>query len=350
MSYKGDQCGTGLCTTPAPTACSTVRHVHEVHTYEVVPRKTRKRLPWMQAWSANCVPYKAGSLVIHCNEYWYNLCETYSPPDSNGDWHVFDPEEFFRWYHENARGSCNTLTIPVYDREISCAVRDDDPYCAGTQYKLWLKGDVVTGGDGKVYVSLVDNNATFPPNTGWSEGRYLIDIVRGLVLKSSTPTSYCGALLAGSVSNELNANPVPTPGTNFTFTPFTATQNADVFVENWWTGLLGRASDPVGKSFWVSRFKASATSTELVDTAKAFVTAALNPVGGGAADAALLRSMDDSRFVSVMFNAFLGRNGDIPGVQYWAGVARAEGRDQMIPRFLANGEFAVHAGSVRGNG
>ena len=183
MSYKNDQCGTGLCVTPAPTACGTVRHVHEVHTYEVVPRKTRKRLPWMQPWSANCVPYRAGSLVIHCNEYWYNLCESYSPPGGNGDWFVFDPEEFFRWFHENARGGCNTLSIPVYAREIGCAARDEDPYCASTNYKLWVKGDVVAGADGKVYVNLVHNNATYPPNLGWSQGRYLIDLIGELVVK-----------------------------------------------------------------------------------------------------------------------------------------------------------------------
>ena len=205
MSYKGDQCGTGLCVTPAPTACSTVRHVHEVHTYEVVPRKTRKRLPWMQPWGANSVPYKAGSLVIHCNEYWYNLCESYSPPGENGDWYVFDPEEFFRWFHENARGGCNTLAIPVYAREIGCAARDEDPYCASTDYKLWSTGDVVTGADGKVYVSLVDNNATFPPNTGWSAGRALEDLVRDYVL--------------GRLTNVDTPTPTPTPTPSPTPTP-----------------------------------------------------------------------------------------------------------------------------------
>ena len=341
MSYKGDQCGTGLCVTPAPTACSTVRHVHEVHTYEVVPRKTRKRLPWMQPWSANCVPYKAGSLVIHCNEYWYNLCESYSPPGENGDWYVFDPEEFFRWFHENARGGCNTLAIPVYAREIGCAARDEDPYCAGTNYKLWMKGEVAAGADGKVYVNQVDNNATFPPNLGWSQGRYLLDLISELVVKG----------VAGQTTS-----PTPTPtstplsGTNFTFSPIVSTQTVDVFLENWWTGLLGRSSDSDGKAFWRGQLMAAITPVQLAGVANGFVGAARDPADGGAGDASLLDAMSESRFVSAMFNAFLGKNGEIPGVQYWADEARNLGRTQMVLNFLTNGEFAAHALAAKGNG
>ena len=341
MSYKNDQCGTGLCVTPAPTACGTVRHVHEVHTYEVVPRKTRKRLPWMQPWSANCVPYKAGSLVVHCNDYWYNLCESYSPPGENGDWHVFDPEEFFRWFHENARGGCNTLSIPVYAREIGCAARDEDPYCASTNYKLWMKGEVAAGADGKVYVNQVDNNATFPPNLGWSQGRYLLDLIGELVVKG----------VAGQTTSP-TPTPTPTPlsGTNFTFSPFVSTQTVDVFLENWWTGLLGRSSDHTGKAFWRGQLMAAITPVQLASVANGFVGAARDPADGGAGDAALLDSMSESRFVSAMFNAFLGRNGEIPGVQGWADEARNLGRTQMVINFLTNGEFASHALAAKGNG
>ena len=342
MSYKNDQCGTGLCVTPAPTACSTVRHVHEVHTYEVVPRKTRKRLPWMQPWSANCVPYKAGSLVIHCNDYWYNLCESYSPPGENGDWHVFDPEEFFRWFHENARGGCNTLSIPVYAREIGCATRGEDPYCAGTNYKLWMKGEVAAGADGKVYVNQVDNNATFPPSLGWSQGRYLLDIVGELVVKT------CAHRHAGL--DTLNSTSPPTPGTNFTFTPFVPTQSIDVFLENWWTGLLGRVSDPVGKAFWRGKLEAANTPVQLVSVANAFVTAARDPADGSAQDTLMLDSMSEPRFTSAMFNAFLGKDGDTSGVQRWVDEARNLGRTQMALNFLSQPAFSTNALSVKGNG
>ena len=352
MSYKGDQCGTGLCVTPAPTACSTVRHVHEVHTYEVVPRKTRKRLPWMQPWSANCVPYKAGSLVIHCNEYWYNLCESYSPPGGNGDWNVFDPEEFFRWFHENARGGCNTLSIPVYARETGCAPRHDDPYCASTNYKLWMKGEVAADADGKVYVNLVDNNATYPPNLGWSQGRYLLDLIGELVVKGvASSNGGCGyrqTIAAGQ--GTLTPTPTPTPGTSFTYAPFVPTQTIDVFLENWWTGLLGRSSDAAGKAFWRGQLMGAVTAAQLVSVANGFVMAARDPADGSPEDALLLDAMSESRFVQGMYNAFLGKNGDTLGVQYWADEARNLGRTQMVINFLTNGEFATHALAAKGNG
>ena len=346
--YKDDQCSTGLCVTPAPTACNTVRHVHEVHTYEVIPRKTRKRLPWMQPWSGNCVPYKAGSLVIHCNEYWYNLCETYSPPSENGDWHVFDPEEFFRWFHESARGGCTTLAVPVYARETGCGPRHDNPYCASTNYKLWMKGEVAADADGKVYVNLVDNNAMFPPSAGWSQGRYLLDLVGELVV-GSCAFRYVAAdgLFSPGASTHV---PTPTPGTNFTFSPFVSTQSVDVFLENWWTGLLGRPSEAVGKAHWRSRFTTTDTPAQLVDVATGFVLAAFDSADGGAGDAALLNSMSDARFVSAMYNAFLGVNGDTPSVQYWADAARTQGRTQMVRSFLNTGEYAAHALTARGNG
>ena len=351
MSYKGDQCGTGLCVTPAPTACGTVRHVHEVHTYEVVPRKTRKRLPWMQPWSANCVPYRAGSLVIHCNEYWYNLCESYSPPGGNGDWFVFDPEEFFRWFHENARGGCNTLAIPVYAREIGCAARDEDPYCAGNNYKLWAKGEVAAGADGKVYVNLVDNNATYPPNLGWSQGRYLLDLIGELVVKGVASSNGGGT---PTPTPSPTPSPTPTPGTSFTFAPFVSTQTIDVFLENWWTGLLGRSSDAAGKAFWRAQFMAATTATQFAGVANGFVAAARDPNDHGSpgmpADALLLDAMSESRFVQGLYNAFLGKNGDIPGVQYWADAGRNLGRTAMVYAFLTNGEFAAHAATVKGNG
>ena len=179
----------------------------------------------------------------------------------------------------------------------------------------------------------------------------MLDLIGELVVKgvagvtpTSTPTP------TPTPSPTPTPTPTPTPGTNFTFAPFVSTQTIDVFLENWWTGLLGRASDASGKAFWRGQLANAFTAAQLSGVANGFVTAALDPNDGSAADASLLDAMSESRFVQGMYNAFLGKNGDIPGVQYWADEARNLGRTQMVINFLTNGEFAANAATAKGNG
>ena len=149
-------------------------------------------------------------------------------------------------------------------------------------------------------------------------------------------------------------SPTPTPDTSYTFAPFVSTQTIDVFLENWWTGLLGRPSDAAGKAFWRDQLMAATTDTQFAEVASGFVAAARDPNDPGnpgrPADALVLDAMSESRFVQGLYNAFLGKDGDIPGVQYWADAGRNLGRTEMVYAFLTNGEFAANVATVKGNG
>ena len=96
------------------------------------------------------------------------------------------------------------------------------------------------------------------------------------------------------------------------------------------------------------------TPAQLAGVANGFVDAARDPNDPGSpgmpADSTLLAAMSESRFVGAMYNAFLGKDGDITGLQYWSDEARTLGRTQMVINFLTNGEFATKALAAKGNG
>jgi hypothetical protein len=108
-------------------------------------------------------------------------------------------------------------------------------------------------------------------------------------------------------------------------------------------GLLGRVPDRDGFTFWASQFAASACSAGGVAAVADRIAAAFV---ASPEYQALKRT--DHEFVGDLYNAFLRRGGDLPGVLFWIGQLQsgAQTRERVRAQFAASAEFAARTAPI----
>jgi hypothetical protein len=115
-------------------------------------------------------------------------------------------------------------------------------------------------------------------------------------------------------------------------------------VMDFYRGLLGRLPDSGGFGYWVGRFRAAqcAGAAAVHAEAEAISGAFLNSAEYGA------RNRGDGQFVGDMYNAFLRRGGDLPGVNFWVGqvASGAMSRDAVRRSFMTTPEFSARVAAI----
>jgi hypothetical protein len=115
-------------------------------------------------------------------------------------------------------------------------------------------------------------------------------------------------------------------------------------VADFYRGLLSRTPDDSGFQYWVGRFRSAqcagpaAVASEAEAISKAFADSAEYAA----------RSRNNAQFVGDLYNAFLRRGGDLPGVQYWVDqvATGARTRDQVRGAFKNSPEFQARVQAI----
>jgi hypothetical protein len=115
-------------------------------------------------------------------------------------------------------------------------------------------------------------------------------------------------------------------------------------VVDFYRGLLGRPPDTGGFNFWLQRFRAAQCGgqaqvlAEVESISSAFAT---GPEYAG-------RARGNPDYVGDLYNAFLRRGGDLPGVQYWINqvATSAQTRDQVRVQFKNSAEFQARVNAI----
>ena len=137
---------------------------------------------------------------------------------------------------------------------------------------------------------------------------------------------------------------------NFTQAVFgntTARKEMDTVVD-FYRGLLARLPDDGGFGFWVQQFRtaqcqgAGAVTTQAEAISSAY---ALSPEYSA-------RARNNSQYVGDLYNAFLRRGGDLPGVQFWINqiATSAQSREQVRQQFVASPEFQARVATIIAQG
>ncbi len=119
-------------------------------------------------------------------------------------------------------------------------------------------------------------------------------------------------------------------------------------VVDFYRGLLARLPDNGGFAFWVQQFRtaqcqgASAVTAQTEAISSAF---ALSPEFSA-------RNRNTSQYVGDLYNAFLRRGGDLPGVQFWINqiATSAQSREQVRQQFVASPEFQGRVAAIIAQG
>ncbi len=108
-------------------------------------------------------------------------------------------------------------------------------------------------------------------------------------------------------------------------------------VVDFYRGLLSRLPDSGGYNFWLGQFRTAqcqggpAVYTQVENISNSYVNSAEYSN----------RGRTNAQFVGDMYNAFLRRGGDLPGVQYWIGQldSGARTRENVRQAFISTPEF-----------
>ena len=119
-------------------------------------------------------------------------------------------------------------------------------------------------------------------------------------------------------------------------------------VGDFYRGLLARLPDDAGFAHWVRQFRlaqcqgAGAVNAEALAISAAFAS-------GGEYTA---RNRTHAQYVGDLYNAFLRRGGDLPGVQFWIAQLEsgAKSRDEVRLAFAASPEFSARVAAVVAQG
>jgi hypothetical protein len=122
------------------------------------------------------------------------------------------------------------------------------------------------------------------------------------------------------------------------FGPTQARAEVDIVVD-FYRGLLGRLPDSAGFDGWLRQFRRAQCDGS--NAAYAAVASISSAFADGPEYAARGRSND--AYVGDLYNAFLRRGGDLPGVQFWVGQLEsgAATRAQVRESFMASPEFSA---------
>jgi uncharacterized delta-60 repeat protein len=120
-------------------------------------------------------------------------------------------------------------------------------------------------------------------------------------------------------------------------------------VMDFYRGLLTRLPDPGGFTAWVNNFRAAqcqGTALAVNDMAEA--------ISSGFANSGeyLGKNRTNSQFVGDLYNAFLRRGGDLPGVQFWINELNtaARTRENVRQQFLVSTEFQGRVNAIVAQG
>jgi hypothetical protein len=113
---------------------------------------------------------------------------------------------------------------------------------------------------------------------------------------------------------------------------------------DFYRGLLSRYADPDGFAYWLRRFRIAQCS------GAAAVNAEVEAISSGflSSPEYAARGRGTTGYVVDLFNAFLRRGPDLPGLQYWVGQidSGARTREAVRQQFMASPEFAARVQAV----
>ena len=117
---------------------------------------------------------------------------------------------------------------------------------------------------------------------------------------------------------------------------------------DFYRGLLARLPDNAGFNYWIGRFRAAQCqgSAQVTGEVEAISSAyATSPEYAN-------RSRTDAQYVGDLYNSFLRRGGDLPGVAYWIGqIANGtQTREQVRVQFKNSAEFAARVSAIVNQG
>jgi hypothetical protein len=135
--------------------------------------------------------------------------------------------------------------------------------------------------------------------------------------------------------------------TQLIFGTATVRREIDV-VMDFYRGLLARLPDDAGFNFWVQQFRVAQCQGAPAVNAQAESISSQFALG----PEYVARARDNSQYVGDLYNAFLRRGGDLPGVQFWIGqlATSAQTREQVRQQFLASPEFQARVAAVIAEG
>jgi len=129
------------------------------------------------------------------------------------------------------------------------------------------------------------------------------------------------------------------------FGPSAARAEVDTVLD-FYRGLLGRLPDSGGLDSWLIEFrKAQCDGAPAVYAAVQSISTAFASSPEYAA-----RGRSNAQYVGDLYNAFLRRGGDLPGVQFWIGEldSGARTRASVLQSFVASPEFAARVQRMAG--
>jgi len=119
-------------------------------------------------------------------------------------------------------------------------------------------------------------------------------------------------------------------------------------VVDFYRGLLARTPDDSGFAYWAGRFRAAqcAGAASITAEGESISSAYALSAEYGA------RARSNSQYVGDLYNAFLRRGGDLPGVQYWIGqiASGAQTREQVRVQFKNSAEFQQRVTAITQQG
>ncbi len=122
-------------------------------------------------------------------------------------------------------------------------------------------------------------------------------------------------------------------------------------VVDFYRGLLARLPDDGGFAFWVGRFRTA--QCQGVNAAAA-VTAQAEAISSlfALSPEYTARARNNAGYVGDLYNAFLRRGGDLPGVQFWINqiATGARSREQVRQQFVASPEFQARVAAIIAQG
>ena len=119
-------------------------------------------------------------------------------------------------------------------------------------------------------------------------------------------------------------------------------------VMDFYRGILARLPDNSGMAFWQQQFRTAQCQ------GAAAVAAQADSISGLFLNSAEYtgRNRTNSQFVGDLYNAFLRRGGDLPGVQFWINALNTsqQSREQVRKAFVASPEFQARVQAVVAEG
>ena len=115
-------------------------------------------------------------------------------------------------------------------------------------------------------------------------------------------------------------------------------------VTDFYRGLLSRLPDDGGFAFWLARFRAAQCNGSAAVSSE---VEAISSLFAGSVEYAN-RARTNAQYVGDLYNAFLRRGGDLPGVLFWINELStgARTRENVRQAFVASPEFQARVAAV----